>query len=146
MKIVITGSLGNIGKPLAEELIRKKHDLTIISSKSARREAIEALGAKAAIGTIQDPDFLTATFKEADIVYLMEAWEGIGNIFDKDADFVAPRKLRSFKPMEATRKSRGCLPWTLRQSLQKKWKNLLREGQFIIWQVTKFLPMKLQQC
>lgn len=89
MKIVITGSLGNIGKPLAEELIRKKHDLTIISSKPERRQAIEALGAKAAIGTIKDPDFLTATFKEADIVYLMEAWEGIGNIFDKNADFVA---------------------------------------------------------
>ena len=92
MKIVLTGSLGNIGKPLAEELIRKEHDLTIVSSKAARREAIEALGAKAAIGTIQDPDFLTATFKEADIVYLMEAWEGIGNIFDKNADFVAAFK------------------------------------------------------
>ncbi|MCF0064599.1 NAD(P)H-binding protein [Dyadobacter chenwenxiniae] len=89
MNIVITGSLGNISKPLAEELISKKHSVTIISSKADRRQAIEALGAKAAIGTIQDPDFLTAAFKEADIVYLMEAWEGIGNIFDKNADFVA---------------------------------------------------------
>src|SRR5215217_6259263 len=89
MKIVITGSLGNIGKPLAEELIQKNHSLTIISSKAERRQAIAALGAKAAIGTIQDVDFLTNTFKEADIVYLMEAWEGIGNLFDKNADFVA---------------------------------------------------------
>ncbi|SKC03425.1 NmrA family NAD(P)-binding protein [Dyadobacter psychrophilus] len=89
MNIVITGSLGNISKPLAEELIRKNHSLTIISSKEERRQAIEALGAKAAIGSIQDVDFLTATFKEADIVYLMEAWEGIGNLFDKNADFVA---------------------------------------------------------
>ncbi len=38
---------------------------------------------------MQDVDFLTATFKGADIVYLMEAWEGIGSIFDKDVDFVA---------------------------------------------------------
>ncbi|MCF0054109.1 NAD(P)H-binding protein [Dyadobacter sp. LJ53] len=89
MNIVITGSLGNISKPLADELISKKHSVTIISSRAERRQAIEALGAKAAIGTIQDPDFLTAVFKEADIVYLMEAWEGIGNIFDKNADFVA---------------------------------------------------------
>jgi len=89
MNIVITGSLGNISKLLAEELIRKKHSLTIISSKTERREAIEALGAKAAIGTIQDPGFLTETFTGADIIYLMEAWEGIGNIFDKNADFVA---------------------------------------------------------
>ncbi|WP_205624311.1 NAD(P)H-binding protein [Dyadobacter crusticola] len=73
MKIVITGSLGNISKPLAEELIRKKHAVTIISSKAERHVAIEALGARVAIGTIQDAEFLTETFKGADIVYLMEA-------------------------------------------------------------------------
>ncbi|KAA6438392.1 NAD(P)H-binding protein [Dyadobacter flavalbus] len=89
MNIVITGSLGNISKPLAEQLIQKGHEVTIISSKAERQKAIEALGAKAAIGTIQDADFLAATFKEADIVYLMEAWEGIGSLFDKDVDFVA---------------------------------------------------------
>ena len=38
---------------------------------------------------MQDADFLCATFKGADVVYLMEAWEGIGSIFEKDVDFVA---------------------------------------------------------
>jgi len=89
MNIVITGSLGNIGRPLTQELVQKGHSVTVISSKTERQSAIEALGAKAAIGTIQDADFLSATFKGADIVYLMEAWEGIGSIFDKDMDFVA---------------------------------------------------------
>ena len=31
MKIVITGSLGNIGKPLTEELVWKGHDVTVIT-------------------------------------------------------------------------------------------------------------------
>lgn len=41
---------------------------------------------------MQNVDFLTTTFKGADIVYLMEAWEGIGSMFDKNIDFVAAFK------------------------------------------------------
>ena len=89
MNIVLTGSLGTIGKPLAQDLVRKGHAVTVISSKAERQTAIEAVGAKAAIGTFQDVDFLSATFRGADVVYLMEAWEGIGSIFDKNMDFVA---------------------------------------------------------
>lgn len=89
MNIVITGSLGNIGKPLTALLVEIGHNVTVIASKLERQAAIEALGAKAAIGTFLDVDFLTQTFQGADIVYLMEAWEGIGSIFDKDVDFVA---------------------------------------------------------
>ena len=89
MNIVITGSLGNISYPLGIELVQKGHSVTVISSKAERQKDIEALGAKAAIGSIQDADFLTETFKDADVIYLMEAWEGIGSIFDKDVDFLA---------------------------------------------------------
>jgi uncharacterized protein YbjT (DUF2867 family) len=89
MNIVITGSLGNIGKPLTIDLVQKGHQVTVITSKLDRQSDIEALGAKAAVGTFLDVNFLSQTFKGADIVYLMEAWEGIGSIFDKDVDFVA---------------------------------------------------------
>lgn len=89
MKIVVTGSLGNISKPLTQELVQRGHLVTVISSKAERQNDIEALGARAAIGTMQDAHFLAATFEGADVVYLMEAWEGIGSIFDKDIDFVA---------------------------------------------------------
>lgn len=92
MNIVITGSLGTIGKPLTKLLVEQGHAVTVISSKAERQTAIEALGARAAIGTMQDPGFLTATFTGADVVYLMEAWEGIGSIFDKNIDFVAAFK------------------------------------------------------
>ncbi len=89
MNIVLTGSIGTIGKPLTKELVRKGHIVTVISSKPERQSAIEALGAQAAIGSFLDADFLIKTFAGADVVYLMEAWEGIGSIFDKDVDFVA---------------------------------------------------------
>lgn len=72
MKIVLTGSLGHISKPLAIALIAKKHAVTVISSKADRQADIEAIGANAAIGSITDAAFLGQTFKGADIVYLME--------------------------------------------------------------------------
>lgn len=88
MKIVLTGSLGNIGKPLATELVQKGHAVTVISSKAERQKDIEAIGAAAAIGTMEDVDFLSATFKGADVVYLMETL-GAGAFFDKDLDVMA---------------------------------------------------------
>lgn len=89
MNIVITGSLGNIGKPLTKLLVAKRHKVTVISSKPERISAIEDLGAISAIGSIQDAGFLTKTFSGADAVYLMEAWEGIGSLFDNTIDFPA---------------------------------------------------------
>ena len=58
MKITITGSLGNISKPLAIELVLKGHQVMVISSKAERQKEIEAIGAKAAIVSIQDAGFL----------------------------------------------------------------------------------------
>ncbi|TCD28660.1 NAD-dependent epimerase/dehydratase family protein [Pedobacter psychrodurus] len=89
MNIVLTGSLGNIGKPLTELLIAKGHQVKVISSKTERIPAIEALGAVPLIGTIQDADFLASAFSGSDAVYLMEAWEAIGSVFDKNIDFLA---------------------------------------------------------
>ena len=92
MKIVLTGSLGNIGKPLTTLLVTAGHQVTVISSKKERIPEIENLGAVAAIGSIQDAEFLTETFRGADAVYLMEAWEGIGSLFDKEIDFLSEFK------------------------------------------------------
>lgn len=92
MNIVLTGSLGNIGKPLTQLLVANNHHVTVISSTPERKQAIEDLGAIPAIGSIQDVEFLEKTFKGADAVYLMEAWEGIGSIFDQEIDFLAEFK------------------------------------------------------
>lgn len=71
MKIVITGSLGNISRPLAVTLVAQGHNVTVVSSDPGKETAIAALGAKAAIGSIADVDFLSKTFAGADAVYAM---------------------------------------------------------------------------
>jgi len=71
MKIILTGSLGNISKPLAMELVQKGHAVTVISSKAEKQAEIEALGATAAIGSIDDADFLAAVLTGSDAAYLM---------------------------------------------------------------------------
>ncbi|WDF56017.1 NmrA family NAD(P)-binding protein [Mucilaginibacter sp. KACC 22063] len=87
MKIVVTGSLGNISKPLTTELIQKGHQVTVISSSNDRKAAIEALGARAAIGTMEDADFLAQTFTGADIVYVMETLKSDA-FFDHSLDVI----------------------------------------------------------
>lgn len=71
MKIIVTGSLGNISKPLALELIYQGHEVTIISSKENRREEILKIGGIPAIGRIENLDFLIKTFEGKDAVYCM---------------------------------------------------------------------------
>jgi uncharacterized protein YbjT (DUF2867 family) len=83
MKITVTGSLGHISKPLTQELVQKGHEVTVISSNPARQKDIEAIGAVAAIGKLEDADFLTSAFTGADAVYCMEPPAGM---FDKNFD------------------------------------------------------------
>src|ERR1700743_2673178 len=71
MKFTITGSLGNISKPLTGMLCEQGHIVTVVSSDPAKKTAIEAQGAKAVIGSISDPVFLTNAFMGADAVYAM---------------------------------------------------------------------------
>lgn len=88
MNIVLTGSISNVGKPLTQQLVKQGHSVTVITSKSERIDAIEALGAVAAVGSMFDADFLATTFKSADVVYLMETLDAAGNAFDKNVDFI----------------------------------------------------------
>jgi uncharacterized protein YbjT (DUF2867 family) len=86
MKIIVTGSLGHISKPLATELVQQGYEVTVISSKPEKQFEIEALGAKAAIGSVKDVDFLTSTFTGADAAYCMEPPSGF---FDPNFDIMA---------------------------------------------------------
>ncbi|GAO44508.1 NAD(P)H-binding protein [Flavihumibacter petaseus] len=71
MNIVLTGSLGNTGRPLAVSLVKQGHKVTVISSDPSRKAAIEQVGATAAIGSLDDVTFLTTAFRGADAVYTM---------------------------------------------------------------------------
>ncbi|WP_199119943.1 NmrA family NAD(P)-binding protein [Pedobacter sp. ASV28] len=71
MKITITGSLGNIGKPLTQKLVAAGHVVTVVSSQADRKEEIAKLGAHAAIGSVSDANFLAEIFKGSDAVFAM---------------------------------------------------------------------------
>jgi nucleoside-diphosphate-sugar epimerase len=62
MKIIVTGSLGHISKPLADSLLQKGHSVVIVGNVPYKQTDIEVLGTKAAIDSIEGVDFLTATF------------------------------------------------------------------------------------
>ena len=86
MNIIVTGSLGNISKPLTNELIAKGHSVTVISSNPQKEKEIQEAGASAAIGSLKDVEFLAATFAGADAVYTMVP---PGNYFDQNLDLLA---------------------------------------------------------
>ncbi len=86
MKIVVTGSLGNISKPLTKELVQKSHQVTVISSNPEKQKDIEILGANAAIGSLEDVDFLVATLSGADALYCMVP---PNDYFDQSLDLIA---------------------------------------------------------
>ena len=85
MKVTITGSLGHIGKPLALELVEKGHVVTVISSNPEKQKEIEAMGAIPAIGSLEDVDFITTSFTNADVVYCMVP---PANYFDQQLDLL----------------------------------------------------------
>jgi uncharacterized protein YbjT (DUF2867 family) len=88
MKIIVTGSLGNISKPLTQELVQKGHSVTVITRKPENQKEIEDLCAEAAIGTMGDVDFLTETFRGADVVYTMATLDH-SSFFDPNVDILA---------------------------------------------------------
>ena len=71
MKYVLTGAAGNITKPLAEKLLNVGHDVTVISRNAANIKSLTERGAKGAIGSVDDVEFLEKTFAGADAVYTM---------------------------------------------------------------------------
>jgi len=86
MKVIITGSLGNISRPLTSDLVANGNEVIVISSNPERAKEIEALGATPAIGNLHDVEFLKNTFAGADAVYTMVP---PGNYFDQNLDLFA---------------------------------------------------------
>jgi len=103
MKITLTGSLGHIGLPLTKALVENGHSITVISSKPEKKKQIEALGASAAIGTLEDIEFLVSTFTGADAVYVMIPPY---NFFEPNFDSMAYCKKIANNYADAIRRSR----------------------------------------
>ena len=71
MKYVITGGAGNISKPLAFQLLKSGHQVTVIGRNAENLKVLTDAGAKAAIGSVEDTAFLTSSFAGADAIYTM---------------------------------------------------------------------------
>lgn len=71
MKVTVTGSLGNVSRILIEKLVASGHTVKVISSRPDRVKEIERLGAIPSIGSLEDAEFVSQSFKDADAVYTM---------------------------------------------------------------------------
>jgi len=71
MKYVLTGAAGNITRPLALQLLKAGHEVTVVGRNAENLKELAAAGASLAIGSVDDETFLTNTFKGADALYLM---------------------------------------------------------------------------
>jgi uncharacterized protein YbjT (DUF2867 family) len=71
MKYVITGGAGNISKPLAEKLLKAGQNVTVISRSAENVKSLTDKGAKTAIGSVEDVEFLKKAFAGADAAYTM---------------------------------------------------------------------------
>jgi uncharacterized protein YbjT (DUF2867 family) len=70
-KFVVTGSIGHISKPVIEALVKGGDQVNVITSRTDNVSKIDALGAKALVGSVTDAAFLTQAFGGADAVYTM---------------------------------------------------------------------------
>jgi uncharacterized protein YbjT (DUF2867 family) len=70
-KYVITGSIGNISKPIVKGLVKEGKDVRVITRSKDSVKEIESIGAKALFGNVEDLSFLKEAFQEAEVVYTM---------------------------------------------------------------------------
>lgn len=102
MKYVLLGAAGHITSQLAAQLLAAKHEVTLVGRSADSLKALVAQGAQAAIGSVEDVAFLTATFTGADAVYTMvpPKWDAAnwqGWIADTGAGFAEAIKQAGVK-------------------------------------------------
>jgi uncharacterized protein YbjT (DUF2867 family) len=71
MNYVITGGAGNISTPIVKNLLAAGKRVTVVGRSADHLKSLIQLGATAAIGSVEDPEFLARTFKGADVAYTM---------------------------------------------------------------------------
>lgn len=73
MKYVLLGSTGHVSKALTEKFVKEGITPTVVTRSEENAKVIRELKAIPAIGDVDDVEFLTNTFKDADSVFIVSA-------------------------------------------------------------------------
>jgi nucleoside-diphosphate-sugar epimerase len=68
-RVLVTGASGFIGSKLTQRLVERGDDVTCLVRASSKRERLEALGVRFAVGDMRDGDAVRAAVRDAEVVY-----------------------------------------------------------------------------
>lgn len=86
MRIIVTGGAGRLGNVLVRELIKKKHEVYVLSLPNSKIDSLKGLKIEIIEGNILDLEGLKKAFKGMDQVYHLAAMISIVS-YDKDKVF-----------------------------------------------------------
>jgi nucleoside-diphosphate-sugar epimerase len=98
MKILVAGAAGAIGKQLIPRLVGEGHDVVGMTRSESNREAIELMGARAAIADALDADAVAAAVAAAEpeaIAHELTALSGKFDLKNFDRFFATTNRLRT---------------------------------------------------
>jgi len=108
MKILITGGAGFQGSHLAESLLKKGHDITIINTFSNEKlENIESFkdDVHAVFGSITDPVLMEKTVRGHDVVFHLAANVNVDQSLKDPKSFIDVNITGTFNVLEEVRKN-----------------------------------------
>jgi nucleoside-diphosphate-sugar epimerase len=98
MKVLVAGATGAIGKQLLPKLAAEGHDVVGITRSEAKAGLIEALGARAVVADVLDPDDVARVVAEAEpevIIHELTALSGDWDMRHFDRMFAMTNRLRT---------------------------------------------------
>ena len=69
VRVLVTGATGFIGSNLTAHLVERGDEVTCLVGGSSRREPLERLGVRFAVGDVRDAAAVRAAVRGADVVY-----------------------------------------------------------------------------
>lgn len=108
MKILITGGAGFQGSHLAESLLKKGHDVTIINTFAEEKlKNIESIkdGVRVVFGSITDPNLVEKTVRGHDVVFHLAANVNVDHSLKDPKSFIDVNIGGTFNILEEVRKN-----------------------------------------
>ena len=84
MKVFLTGGTGFIGKVVLEKLVARGDEVWALARSDSSAAAVDALGAHAVRGDLDDVDALRTSMSGCDVVFHVAGWYKQGDPFFRD--------------------------------------------------------------